>query len=121
MNDYLNICDSDLPLDQYIIANIGGNETVSAMFASYVADGTSGSSAAMAIYEKMEPIIAEKDWSPVERKEGLIPSGQTYIGNEGWKGHYLRKYLRRIKKQKKADALYELMDHYHQNFNYLTV
>ena len=86
--DYFNILKSSSPLDQYLLENIGGNKTVSAIVAFYSVGGTSSSAAAMAIYEKMESIIVEKKWLPIERTSEPIPHGKTYIDNDKWEGQY---------------------------------
>jgi len=87
--DYFNIQHSSSPLDKYLLENIGGDKTVSAIVAFRSVGGTSSSAATMKIYEKMKPIIEEQKWIPVERiSPATIPHGKTYIGNDKWKGHY---------------------------------
>jgi len=87
--DYFNLLQSSSPLDKYLLENIGGDKTVSAIVAFRSVGGTSSSAATMKIYEKMKPIIEEQKWIPVERiSTATIPHGKTYIGNDKWKGHY---------------------------------
>ena len=85
--DYLQMQNSKSKLDQYLLANIGGDDNVAAILGFYSVGGTSGSARAMTVYKQMEPIIAEKKWMPLERKSG-IPRGQTFLGNQWWRGHY---------------------------------
>lgn len=89
--EYKKIKNSKLicELESYLLNNIGGDDTVSCIITIRGESGYSGSTELREQYKEFEIVAKEQKWGPIIRKKEIeIKSGQTYIGNEKWCGHY---------------------------------
>jgi hypothetical protein len=71
-------------LDDYLLQNIGGNETVSCVITLINEDGYSGSSELRKQYDEMLIEIEKNNWNPIKRSN----TNRTHKGNDTWEGHY---------------------------------
>lgn len=89
--EYKKIKNSKLicELESYLLDNIGEDGTVSCIITIRGEKGYSGSTELREQYKDFEIVAKEKNWEPIIRKKELqIKHGDTYIGNEKWRGQY---------------------------------
>jgi len=74
--------DSNDDLDDYLINNIGSDETVSAIIVIIKSNGYSGSSKEREEKKILDLLIQQKKWKPIIKKTNANK------GNDKWEGHY---------------------------------
>lgn len=122
--DYFELINNTDEFSKYLIANIGGDDTVSSIIAFMSTNGDSGSAIALSWWEKFQPEKIKNNYIPVKRKPDYKKKGNVTEGNDKWEGHYYVEIsggsndkAKIIKSHEKITPEFQLFIEYHDYAN----